>query len=159
MRGLGIWYIIHMQVFRFYPFFLLSKHFLGVRSVLLNSLLLCKILAFRSETDAAKKFKTIRAWWQDMVEQNKRSFSKADASSLFFPSEKDRNKEQRGNWDVTYCYFCLPDCNWVGAYLLLVGPLSSLLTDQFSIFKCLYFLFFISFISMNNEMFMLLLEN
>ncbi|XP_022139862.1 abnormal spindle-like microcephaly-associated protein homolog isoform X3 [Momordica charantia] len=52
-------------------------------------------LDVQSTGDAAKKFKTIRAWWQDMVEQNKRSFSKADASSLFFPSEKDRNKEQR----------------------------------------------------------------
>ncbi|CAK9327330.1 unnamed protein product [Citrullus colocynthis] len=47
------------------------------------------------ETDGAKKFKTIRAWWQDMVEQNKRSFSKPDASSFFLPSGKERNKKQR----------------------------------------------------------------
>ncbi|XP_038893578.1 abnormal spindle-like microcephaly-associated protein homolog isoform X2 [Benincasa hispida] len=69
------------------------------RQYVLNSVAAPNIEGFdvqnTEETDGAKKFKTIRAWWQDMVEQNKRSFSNPDASSLFLPSGKQRNKKQR----------------------------------------------------------------
>ncbi|KAL0535190.1 hypothetical protein IC582_029515 [Cucumis melo] len=69
------------------------------RQYVLNSVAVPNIEGFdvqnTGETDGAEKFKTIRAWWQDMVEQNKKSFSKPDASSLFLPSGKQRNQKQR----------------------------------------------------------------
>ncbi|XP_023518999.1 abnormal spindle-like microcephaly-associated protein homolog isoform X1 [Cucurbita pepo subsp. pepo] len=69
------------------------------RQYVLNSVAAPNIDGFdvqnTGETDGAKKFKTIRAWWQDMVEQNKRSFSKPDASSLFLPSRKEGNQKQK----------------------------------------------------------------
>ncbi|TYJ99369.1 abnormal spindle-like microcephaly-associated protein-like protein [Cucumis melo var. makuwa] len=73
-------------------------HFCSRQDVL-NSVAVPNIEGFdvqnTGETDGAEKFKTIRAWWQDMVEQNKKSFSKPDASSLFLPSGKQRNQKQR----------------------------------------------------------------